>query len=60
MANGTYKAMLDFIHRENLDRFQSRLAQATDDNVRGALQKMINDEIVAHEQRTRLEASRNS
>lgn len=45
---GVSRETLDFIHRENLAHFQTKLARAEDENTRRALQRMIEEEMAEH------------
>jgi hypothetical protein len=50
MTNYSEWKMLEFIHQENMARFQSQLAAATTETHRTSLKKIISDEIAAYAQ----------
>lgn len=45
---GVSREILDFIHKENLSQFRTKLAHAADEDTRRVLQKMIDEEIALH------------
>lgn len=45
MASDSYLEMLDFIHRENIKRFQTQLSAATDADSRAKVQNIIDNEL---------------
>lgn len=48
MTNHSERKMLDFIHRENLDRLERLLASATEGPTRDTLRRRIAEEKAAH------------
>lgn len=50
MTNYSEKKMLEFIHQENIARFQAQLEAATTESHRTSLKKIIADETAAYKQ----------